>query len=172
MVVQSLKSNIWLAFSNSIGNAVYAFAYWWGSQNLLEGRYTQTQFFIVLFAMLVSAQLWGQLFTLAPEISRARAAMSRIVGLIELDSNSSGAGSGKSTPESYDELDEKRDIEAVADAETTTSGKKGASVEFRAVSFSYPARPNIPVLTSLSLSIQPGQFCALVGPSGRSEELV
>ncbi|KAF1994958.1 P-loop containing nucleoside triphosphate hydrolase protein [Amniculicola lignicola CBS 123094] len=32
--------------------------------------------------------------------------------------------------------------------------------------------PNIPVLSSLSLSIQPGQFCALVGPSGAGKSTV
>jgi ATP-binding cassette subfamily B (MDR/TAP) protein 1 len=45
-------------------------------------------------------------------------------------------------------------------------------VEFRDVTFSYPARPNARVLTSLSLSIQPGQFCALVGPSGAGKSTV
>jgi hypothetical protein len=50
-------------------------------------------------AMLVSAQLWGQLFTLAPEISRAKNAIARIVGLLELKDNSSKAASGRSTPD-------------------------------------------------------------------------
>jgi ABC-type multidrug transport system fused ATPase/permease subunit len=172
MVVQSLKSNVWLAISNSIGNGIYAFAYWWGSKNLLEGRYSQTEFFIVLFAMLVSAQLWGQLFTLAPEISRAKSAISRIVGLIELNADSSRPMSGKSTPDLDDDLTEKSDIEAMADSDSLPSTTRGASIEFRNVAFSYPARPNIPVLTTLSLSIRPGQFCALVGPSGAGKSTV
>lgn len=172
MVLQSMKSNIWLATSNSAGNFIYAFAYWWGSRNILEGRYTQTEFFIILFAMLVSAQLWGQLFTLAPEISRAKASISRIVGLLELNTDPSGSASGRSTPDLDDGLNEKRDVEALADAEIHSSAAKGAQVEIRDVSFSYPARPNIPVLTSLSLSIQPGQFCALVGPSGAGKSTV
>jgi ABC-type multidrug transport system fused ATPase/permease subunit len=172
MVVQSLKSNIWLAVSNSSGNAIYAFAYWWGAKNILEGRYTQTQFFIILFSMLVSAQLWGQLFTLAPEISRAKSSISRIVGLLELDSHSSDSGSGRSTPNLDDDLSEKQDLEALADSQSLPPSNRGASVEFRNVAFAYPARPNITVLSSLSLSIQPGQFCALVGPSGAGKSTV
>jgi ABC-type multidrug transport system fused ATPase/permease subunit len=172
MVLQSLKSNIWLAVANSSGNFIYSFAYWWGSKNLLEGRYTQTEFFIVLFAMLVSAQLWGQLFTLAPEITRAKASISRIVGLLELKADSGTSTSGRTTPDLDDDLNEKGDIEASADSDSPTLPSRGASVEFRDVSFSYPARPNIPVLTSFSLSIQPGQFCALVGPSGAGKSTV
>ena len=34
------------------------------------------------------------------------------------------------------------------------------------VEFKYPARPNVPVLQGLSLSVKPGQTLALVGPSG------
>jgi ABC-type multidrug transport system fused ATPase/permease subunit len=174
MVLQSLKSNVWLAIANSAGTFIYAFAYWWGSKNILEGRATQTQFFIILFAMLVSAQLWGQLFTLAPEITRARAAISRIVGLLELDSDTSISASGKSTPNVDEDMDEKKDVEASAGSMSrlTPPSAGGAQIEFRGVSFSYPARPNIPVLTSLALSILPGQFCALVGPSGAGKSTV
>lgn len=167
MIVQSLQTNIWLAIANSSGNFIYSFAYWWGSRNILEGRYSQTQFFIILFAMLVSAQLWGQLFTLAPEISRAKSSMHRIAGLLELDKDPSGAA-----PDVDEDRSEKKDVEALADSSPIVSGAKGASIEFRDVSFAYPARPNIPVLTSLSLSINPGQFTALVGPSGAGKSTV
>ncbi|KAH7135325.1 leptomycin B resistance protein pmd1 [Dendryphion nanum] len=172
MVIQSLKSNVWLAICHSIGGIIYAFAYWWGSKNILEGRYTQTEFFIILISMLVSAQLWGQLFTLAPEIARAKASMTRITGLLELESNKAGGSSGRSTPEIDEGLIEKKDIEASADSGSLPSPEGGARVEFCDVSFSYPARPNIPVMTSLSLTVEPGTFCALVGPSGAGKSTV
>ncbi|KAF2130329.1 leptomycin B resistance protein pmd1 [Dothidotthia symphoricarpi CBS 119687] len=173
MVKQSLKTNVWLAIANSCGFFIYALAYWWGYRNVSEGRYKQTEFFIILIAMLVSAQLWGQLFTLAPEISKAKGAISRICGLIELGGDSSGIPSGRSSPASGYNADEKRDIEALGESASPASpGGGGAQVVFRDVSFSYPARPGIPVLTSLSLSIQPGQFCALVGPSGAGKSTV
>ena len=36
----------------------------------------------------------------------------------------------------------------------------------KSVYFRYPARPNVPVLQGLSVSVEPGQTLALVGPSG------
>lgn len=171
MVIQSVTTNVWLAIANSCGNFIYAFAYWWGSRNILGGRYTQTQFFIVLMAMLVSAQLWGQLFTLAPEISRAKSAISRIVGLLELQSYPSTSSERPSSD--FDDVpQEKKDIEALADARVSGFSSGGAKVEFCDVSFAYPARPNISVLTSLSFSVEPGQFAALVGPSGAGKSTV
>lgn len=172
MVLQSFKTNVWLAIANSMGNVLYAFAHWWGSKNILEGRYTQTQYFIILMAMLVSAQLWGQLFTLAPEISRAKSAIARIVGLLELKGSSRRNASGRSTPDTNETDNEKDDVEAIANSPTTLQSQVGAAVEFRDVTFSYPARRNAQVLTSLSLSIRPGQFCALVGPSGAGKSTV
>jgi ATP-binding cassette subfamily B (MDR/TAP) protein 1 len=169
MVQQSFKTNVWLAIANSCGGFIYAFAYWWGSKNIVEGRYTQTQFFIILIAMLVSAQLWGQLFTLAPEISKAKSAISRICGLVNLGKRSDTA-SGMPTPD-YDEK-KQLDLEASTSGTLAPSPQGGARVVFRDVEFSYPARPGVPVLSSLSLSIQPGQFCALVGPSGAGKSTV
>lgn len=171
MVRQSFKTNVWLAVANSCGGFIYAFAYWWGSKNIIEGRYTQTEFFIILISMLVSAQLWGQLFTLAPEISKAKSAIARICGLVELG-NRTGIASGRSTPDFANHGEKQLDVEASADSRSLMSPQGGARVVFRDVKFSYPARPGIPVLSSLSLSIQPGQFCALVGPSGAGKSTV
>ena len=40
------------------------------------------------------------------------------------------------------------------------------------VEFEYPARPNVPVLQGLSLSVKSGQTLALVGPSGCGKSTV
>ncbi|KAH8635966.1 Leptomycin B resistance protein pmd1 [Alternaria alternata] len=167
MVKQSFKTNVWLAVANSCGSFIYAFAYWWGSKNIIEGRYTQTEFFVILIAMLVSAQLWGQLFTLAPEIAKAKSAIGRICGLIELGKDTPPTGQQKALSEKGQD-----DVEANAESPLPASPQGGARVVFRDVGFAYPARPGVPVLTSLSLTIQPGQFCALVGPSGAGKSTV
>uniref|UniRef100_A0A914W7W3 ATP-binding cassette sub-family B member 9 n=1 Tax=Plectus sambesii TaxID=2011161 RepID=A0A914W7W3_9BILA len=39
-------------------------------------------------------------------------------------------------------------------------------IEFRNVHFSYPSRPDLPILKDLSFSVNPGETVALVGPSG------
>ncbi len=46
------------------------------------------------------------------------------------------------------------------------------SIEFREVNFSYPTRPDIPVLKGINFRIQPGQKIALVGTSGAGKSTI
>ncbi len=156
-------SNCFLALSMSISNLLYALVYWWGSKQIVSGMYTQAQFFIVLISLLVSAQLWGQLFTLAPEITRAARAAGRICDLIDL-------GSSKTADKSSREKDPEATIESRTLTPTTPG--QGLAVKFKQVKFSYPARPNRQILKGLDLEIPPGQFCALVGPSGAGKSTI
>ncbi|KAF2963390.1 hypothetical protein GQX73_g10182 [Xylaria multiplex] len=155
-------SNVFLALSMSISNLLYALVYWWGSMQIVSGLYSQKEFFIVLISLLVSAQLWGQLFTLAPEITRAGRAVGRICDLIDL-------GSSKTA----DKTSYGNDPEAMVESKTLSSMPgQGLSVKFKQVNFSYPARPNRQILKGLNIDIVPGQFCALVGPSGAGKSTV
>ncbi|KAK7991059.1 hypothetical protein PG990_015339 [Apiospora arundinis] len=142
MFRSSIWINLFLALTNSISNMIYALAYWWGARQIIEGRYTQTQFFIVLIALLVSAQLWGQLFTLAPEVTNAGRAASRIFDVIEMGSN-----------QKLDQNNHKKKTATHEDPEAA------AAAEGK-------------VLKGLDLSIRPGQFCALVGPSGAGKSTI
>lgn len=156
-----LGSNCFLALSMSISNLLYALIYWWGSKQIVAGLYTQAQFFIVLVSLLVSAQLWGQLFTLAPEITRAGRAVGRICDLIDL-------GSSKT-----DRTSRSNDLEAIVESKTPTpTPGQGLAIKFKQVKFSYPARPNRQILNGLNIDIPPGQFCALVGPSGAGKSTI
>lgn len=154
--------NLWLSLSFSVSNLVYALAYWWGSKQIASGMYSQTQFFIVLPALLFSAQSCGQMFALAPDISKARVAATNIVNLLT-DRSEDEAGRDVGP----DILHEKvQDIEAYPQGQADCSGRGGIGVELRDVHFAYASRPDRPVLKGLSLQIPGGQFCALVGPSG------
>lgn len=170
IIVASIQTNIWLAISSSVGFFVYAFAYWWGSHQIIRGENTQRQFFIVLVAMLVSAQLWGQMFSLAPEVSRARAAASRILSII----NTGPSPRDLSTLEPPQPSNASSDVEKGALAHSTTQpeSRGGKKVEFSSVYFAYPGKPTAPVLKGVSFSIQPGQFCGLVGPSGAGKSTI
>ncbi|KAF7156241.1 hypothetical protein CNMCM5623_009634 [Aspergillus felis] len=110
---------------------------------LSRREYTQTQFFIVQLALLVSSQLWGQAFALAPDVSRAFQATRHLLNLLDMGSTKKFSAS----------------LAPVWDVEAT-------------VFFSYPARPDTRILRGLDLSIQPGQFAALVGPGGAGKSTI
>lgn len=170
----TLEASLWQAMTYFLGNCVNALAYWWGAKQIIAGNYTQTQFLIVVFSLLVSALLWSQMFALAPELSNARAAMARILGLIQLGSDKmQGHVSDYSLtlPSSGGDLKEK-DVEAITTTSSRPSGSQAASVQLRDVHFSYPARTDIKVLNGLSVDIRPGKFCALVGPSGAGKSTI
>ncbi|KAK4460131.1 putative multidrug resistance protein [Cladorrhinum samala] len=178
MVRAAAFTNVWLAISNSMSFLIYAFAYWWGSQRIMAGEANQTQFFIIVVSMLVSAQLWGQMFSLAPEFSRARTAFSRILAIISLGSDNTI--DSKRGPQSSDSpAGPTGDIESSAAGSSSSSSqalddssKPGIQITFSDVSFSYPSRPDHPVLNSVSFSIRPGQFVGLVGPSGAGKSTI
>jgi ATP-binding cassette subfamily B (MDR/TAP) protein 1 len=164
----TLQASLFQALTYFLGNCVNALAYWWGSKQILNGNYTQTQFLIVVFSLLVGALLWSQMFALAPEISAARNAMARILSLIQIGKDKMA---GRVQP--LDLSLEDNNIEAMAETKTLhVSNNKASSVQLRDVHFSYPARPDIKVMNGLNIDIKPGQFAALVGPSGAGKSTV
>ncbi|KAJ5542305.1 ABC transporter integral membrane type 1 [Penicillium sp. DV-2018c] len=161
--IVTVQASFWQAMTYFLGNMVNALAYWWGSKQIINGNYTQTQFLIVVFSLLVSALLWSQMFALAPELSAARSAMARILGLIEIGKDKMGGTLHPPTG---------KDIEAIEEKPSYTAGNQASSVQLRNVHFCYPARPDMKVLKGLDIDIRPGQFCALVGPSGAGKSTI
>ena len=49
---------------------------------------------------------------------------------------------------------------------------EGSAIEFEAIQFHYPSRPNQAALSSFSLSVKSGQTVAIVGPSGAGKSTV
>ncbi|RDW69258.1 hypothetical protein BP6252_08278 [Coleophoma cylindrospora] len=152
--------NLCLAMSYSVGNLVYALAYWWGAKQVADYGYTQLQFFTVLPALLFSAQLCGQMFSLAPDVSKAAIAAGRVLNLIEIG------------PSKNKQSFKPNDVESSGTLEKRNAMTGGMEVVFKDVRFSYPARPHIQVLHGLNLNIKAGSFAALVGPSGAGKSTV
>ncbi|EQL01639.1 multidrug resistance protein 1 [Ophiocordyceps sinensis CO18] len=162
--------NVWLAAAFSVGSLVKALAFWWGGRLIAQREITQVAFFITMISLLSAAQTCGQLFSLSPDISKAAVAARRVLGLICAD--------GKT-----DRLQEKGsgsqgDVEKRAMAETMQASPSpetqdvGMSVSFERVRFSYPSRPDAPILRDISLDIPAGSFVALVGTSGAGKSTI
>lgn len=171
-VRNAVSTNIWLALSYSCGIFVNALAYWWGSQLIMKGEYTQTDFLIILVAMLTSAQLWSSMFALAPEFSRARLALGRVMDAIDKEaimdvSKRHGRNHDKDVEEAAGES------KAIAAPQPINGeGGNGASVTFTNVSFAYPSRPEKTILDNISFTLPPNKFCGLVGPSGAGKSTI
>ncbi|KAI5288683.1 mitochondrial chaperone [Ascosphaera acerosa] len=170
ITLQSAHTNLWLAIAYGISNFLYALAYWWGAKRIIAGDYSQTQFFIVVMALLVSAQLWGQMFSLAPDVTKAYSAIKRVMNLLDLCSFKELAPSDsffRSTPT----VDAEK-AGACEEKGIIRRSPGGIAVSFKNVTFAYPARPDVQVLHGLDMEVRPGQFAALVGPSGAGKSTI
>lgn len=148
--------NTLLALSFSITYFVYALAYWWGSKQVRNGLYSQKQFFIVLPALLFSAQAAGQLFSLSPEIARARTAAASIFQYLRFQPSILRPDRTKVVEPSSTETSPER----------SQSLCKKPQVEFKDVEFSYRSNSAQPILQNVSFSVGRGETVAFVGPSG------
>ncbi|KAL8878011.1 MAG: hypothetical protein Q9198_004092 [Flavoplaca austrocitrina] len=160
-------ADFWLAAAYSVSNLIYALAYWWGTKQVVAGLYSQTQFFIVLPALLFSAQSCGQMFALAPDFSKARVASAKLLDLIDI-------GPAKLTHRGdiVTDTEKVEDLEAAPRETPMPLSPHGIRVDFCNVHFSYPNRPHVTALKAIDLEILPGQFCALVGPSGAGKSTI
>jgi ATP-binding cassette subfamily B (MDR/TAP) protein 1 len=160
----SMLSNILLAFSLSVTYFVYSLAYWVGSKQVRNGSYSQKDFFIVLPALLFSAQSAGQLFSLAPEVTRAKAAAQSVFSLHD-EQPTIITKVALSKASSSADLNGQRALSPTPSATYNTSELTG-ELEFRGVSLHYEARPEVPALDNVSFHIRQGENVAFVGRSG------
>lgn len=168
-------TNFWLATAYSVSMLIYSLAYWWGSKQIAEGLYSQTQFFIVLPALLFSAQSCGQMFALAPDVSNARNATARLFNLINSEPDGAPPHHQRPVDQAIEETSTERDPEKALTALTrqpSPGACPGLAIEMQDLIFSYPARPTTPILTGLSIAIPAGTFVALVGPSGAGKSTI
>lgn len=147
-----VAGNLLLAISLSISYFIYGFAYWWGSKNVAEQRYSQVAFFTVLPALLFSAQSSGQLLAFAPDFTKAQVSAANIFSLLD-----------RTEPKAAHLAYDSQDLEEEKVPNPTHSGP--LPVSFEGVRFTYTGR-DTPALDGIDLSIPAGAFAAFIGPSG------
>lgn len=142
-LISVLKSSLLYAASQSLMFLCFALGFWYGGQLIGNFEYNQFQFFLCFMSVVFGAQSAGTIFSFAPDMGKAHHAAQELKVL----------------------FDRKPTIDSWSDAGIPVTEVNG-NVEFRDVHFRYPTRPEQPVLRGLNLSIQPGQYVALVGASG------
>ncbi len=134
---------IFLVFSGVVG------VLWIGANDVRAGTMTEgalVQF--VIYAVLVAGSV-AALSEIWSEIQRAAGATERLVELLEAE-------------------------DSVIDPETPRPlpAPVQGRIEFDAVKFRYPARPDTIALDDISLTVEPGETVAFVGPSGAGKTTI
>ncbi|KAJ1860847.1 hypothetical protein LPJ57_006613, partial [Coemansia sp. RSA 486] len=123
---------------------MYCAGFNFGSWRLREGEYTPDEILNVILVLLVGGFMLSGAAPNISAISTAQGSAARVFSIID-----------RLSP--IDPLD-------------TETGKKvekiHGDISFRNIHFSYPSRPDVPILKGFSLDIRPGQKVALVGESG------
>ncbi|KAJ5313903.1 uncharacterized protein N7443_000787 [Penicillium atrosanguineum] len=139
-----LLSMLLFAFSESISLAVSAFSFWYGGKLLSEGKCSVATFFIVFIAISMGMQTAGFMFGFTSDLSEAHSSANHIIDLRRSNPPINGS---------------------IGDFQVPIS-ENGTAIEFKDVSFSYPSRPDIPVLRNISFKIKKGESVGIVGASG------
>ncbi|KAI0443528.1 ABC transporter-like protein [Xylaria telfairii] len=133
------------AASDSLPLLAMAFVLWYGGTLLISGEYMTFNYLVVYIAVVQGAMGAGQWLSFAPNIAQAAAAANRIQAMRVPDRTSGGG--------------------APLNLRTFGDDDQGVTIELRDVWFKYPTR-DVPVLNGLNMTIEKGQFAAIVGPSG------
>ena len=130
------------AFSDSVGLACQALIIWYGGRLLSTGEYAIIPFFITYMAVIQGAESAGQFLSLGPNAVQASAAANRILNV---------------------RYSRNKDEALVSESVPDTEG--GVKIQIEDIHFKYPTR-DISIFKGLNLTIEKGQFVALVGASG------
>jgi ATP-binding cassette subfamily B protein len=130
-----------------LGYAAIAAVLWYGGRLVIDGKMTVgdlTSF--ILYAMTVAVSV-GALGSLWTDFMSASGAARRVFEILD-----------------------RQPLIPLRGGQTLSAIE--GFLEFEAVQFSYPSRPDVLVLEQLSLSIRPGEVVALVGPSGSGKSTI
>ncbi|KAF9767001.1 ABC transporter bea3 [Fusarium sp. DS 682] len=131
------------AFSDSATIGCQAIVLYYGGRLLLSGEYDLESFFVCFMSVLNAGETTGRALSFGPNVAQVRAAANRILGLRDSQVKDGAEASG----------------------EQFVSHGDGMKIELDNIHFKYPTR-DVPVFQGLSLTIEKGQFAALVGASG------
>ncbi|KAL3419339.1 ABC transporter [Phlyctema vagabunda] len=139
---KSRLSSVVFSASDSLPLLCMALTFWYGGTLLARGEYGPVAFFVVYMAIIQGSEGAGNWLSFGPNMAQATAAANRILSFRIRDDTNTGRTS-----------------------EHWKDSEGGVRVELRDLWFKYPTR-DVPIFTGLNLTIEKGQFAALVGASG------
>ncbi|EPY82643.1 ATP-binding cassette, sub-family B (MDR/TAP), member 11-like protein [Camelus ferus] len=122
----------------------YALAFWYGSKLVLDdGEYTAGTLVQIFLSVIVGALNLGNASSCLEAFAAGRAAATSI----------------------FETIDRKPLIDCMSEDGYKLDQIKG-EIEFHNVTFHYPSRPEVKILSNLSMVVKSGEMTALVGSSG------
>lgn len=118
----------------------------------LKGCFSGGDIITTFVAVLLGAVSMGQIGPVLGDIMAGRAAAADLFGVID------------AVP-SVDVSDDSPELYR-GKAKADSADNNGLKIEFHGVTFSYPSRPDVEVLSNFSLTISPGEKIGVVGQSG------
>ncbi|ENI01964.1 hypothetical protein COCC4DRAFT_175713 [Bipolaris maydis ATCC 48331] len=123
-------------------------AFWFGIKQYSEGKNNNVgTIVIVLFAVMMAVVNFGRVVTPIIAIVKASTAAAELFRTIDAP-----------VP----------DVSGLKEPDVTAN----ANITFENVAFSYPSRPNVPILQGLGLEFEAGKVTAIVGPSGSGKSTI
>ncbi|KAJ8133505.1 hypothetical protein O1611_g117 [Lasiodiplodia mahajangana] len=139
---KAILKTLIFAFSDSVSLGVQALIFWYGGTLLASREYDILNFFVCYLAVIQGAEGAGQWFSFGPNAAQATAAANRILSIRESRKRDNSFETGQ-----------------IPDADG------GIKIELKDVHFRYPSR-NVSIFKGINITIEKGQFAALVGASG------
>ncbi|KAF2164599.1 hypothetical protein M409DRAFT_24994 [Zasmidium cellare ATCC 36951] len=136
----------WYSLTQSISFLAMALGFWYGGKLVSTGEYDTTQFFAIFIAVIFGGEATAAFFQYTTSITKAQIAANFMFWL--------------------EHRAPKQDMDPSMPSPDEKDVHGPAAIGYDDLTFAYPARPNIPILNGIDVTIPPGKFAAFVGPSG------
>ncbi|TQE08679.1 hypothetical protein C1H46_005663 [Malus baccata] len=151
-VKRSQIMGLTLGFSQGVMYGAYTLTLWFGGYLVKEGKASFGDVYQIFLILVLSSFSVGQLAGLAPDTSMASTAIPAVFDII----TRKPLISSSSSREKERKLDRSKPLD----------------IQFKMVTFAYPSRPDVTVLSDFCLKVKGGSTVALAGGSGSGKSTV